>query len=442
MHQRGFILACLTVGLGLVPSAIRAEVIETVNLSDALTEAISANPVLAAATYDSTVDQFLVKEARADLFPEISAIGGYSRYEEPNIVLPIHEAGVFPPLDDDIYEGRIELHVPLFDGGRRRALVEATEASATSTSARADVTRMEIVAGVSRLFLEASRVEAGAVLVSARLVVLRQRHREIQTLMNEGRASSADLSLVEASLAEVVADSLELDSQRIEISLRLALWLGSDTPVKPVVTAAVDATGSVSFLEAVPVEAAPRIREAEGRLEQASARYAAAAKAYWPELTGFAAVLSRSGDDLDFTSEWSAGVAVRMPLFTGGRRSASKKAAAAARMAAERRYLAVQLELQTNERAAIARWRSANSRQAALSQAAENKFISVSAQRELQAAGRLTLAELLTQETELLNMQLKAADMALAARFALLDYHIAIGTLSPAYAQAIVERKP
>ena len=55
---------------------------------------------------NAQVDAFKasVSQATGSFLPQLYANAGYTRYEEPNIITPIHQLGVFPPLDDEIYE--------------------------------------------------------------------------------------------------------------------------------------------------------------------------------------------------------------------------------------------------------------------------------------------------------------------------------------------------
>lgn len=76
-------------------------------------------------------------------------------------------------------------------------------------------------------------------------------------------------------------------------------------------------------------------------------------------------------------------------------------------------------------------------RLSAIEEAERQKRLFVSAQQELHRSGRLALSELLTQETELLQLSLQAASLRFMAAEADLDFHRAAGTLTIETALAI-----
>ena len=414
--------------------------IPSMSLAQALATALARNPTLAATASDSAAAGSRVRESRASLYPELSVSAGYTRTEEPNIILPIHQVGVFPPLDNDIYEGQARLSAILFDGGRRGAQIRSSSADAEAAGARHEWSRLETIAGVTRLFLEARRIDASLELVKSRMNVLRRHRHEVAVLVSEGRASEIDFALVEASLAQGLSDSLATASRRRETAFSLARWIGTETAVSPEVGPATSPYHAPPHLQSADKETlAPAVRESMARLEQAEAQYTAATKAYWPELTAFGILTSRSGDDLDFTGEWAAGVAVRMPLYTGGKRRANSQASAASLAAADYRHAAVLQLQQASDALARERWITSIERLDAVDIAVAAKTHAVAAQYELYRSGRLTLSELLTQENELMSLRLEGTYVAHAGSLAILDYHVVNGTLTATEAHAIVE---
>jgi outer membrane protein len=418
---------------------------QRMTLTEAIATALGDSPTLAAAAQDSALARSRTRESRGDLYPSLVASASFTRHQEPNIVLPIHEAGVFPPLDDRIYESRLQLQLPVFDGGRRRAQIRAAEAAGTAAAARLDATRMELIEGIARIFVEARLLDDSQEIVAQRRAVLHERHRQVAALLAEGRVAHADLALVEASLSEVLADSLELASQRRQMASRLGWFVGSSAPVIPVPGkgavpgSAVD--GSPWPQDGITGLAAtsPRLREAAALVEQSAARSSAAARSFWPELTAFTLLLSRSGGDLDFTTEWAIGAALELPLLTGGKRRAGHQASVAATAAARHRQSAALQEQHARETMTRERWSAAGLRRDAYLDAAAAKGRAIAAQRDLYSEGRSTLAELLAQEAEQSSLQLAAAEMQGLRRLALLDLHATAGTLTSDRARNIVE---
>ena len=89
----------------------------TMTIVEAIDSSLSVNPQLLLTNAQMDASRASVRQATASLLPQLYANAGYTKYEEPNIIIPIHEIGVFPPLDDEIYEANLQLSVPIFDGG-------------------------------------------------------------------------------------------------------------------------------------------------------------------------------------------------------------------------------------------------------------------------------------------------------------------------------------
>ncbi len=76
------------------------------------------------------------------------------------------------------------------------------------------------------------------------------------------------------------------------------------------------------------------------------------------------------------------------------------------------------------------KWNAARERRLALARAAESKQKYVEASRKLYREGRISLSELLTQETELLALQLQEKELRYTEQRVILDYHALIGNLT------------
>ncbi len=410
--------------------------VPAVGLEAALAEALDGNLGLQAAKFDRERATSRIGEARGTLLPNLSAAAGYTRYSDPNTILPIHEAGVFPPLDDDIYEGSLSLQMPLFDGGRRRAGLMAARAGADAASADLDRVRQATIAAVSDLFIRARKLEDNLELIRGRVAALEVRREETADLVSAGRAAPGDLSLLDSSLDGARADSLALESALCEVAWRLAGWLGREVPVYPKSEPRPASTGPTADLED---SSSPAIREAEARLRQSRASAEAARRAAWPELSGFGSLRSRAGDALEFKEEWAVGLAVRMPLYTGGGLKASSQGAQATQLAADRRLAAVRQETAIGMEVATQRWHSAEGQLGLILASAGAKARAVDAQVELYEAGRLPLSTLLADENELLALNMRSAGLRNDVRLARIEFHRSAGTLTPALALDLVE---
>ncbi|MBZ0269740.1 TolC family protein [bacterium] len=426
----------------IAPAGAASPEREAVTLSEALDLATSRNPALGAAKAQQRAAEAGVREARSAYFPHLSLAGSYSRYDQKNVVVPIHETGVFPPLDDDIYEGVVRATVPLFNGGRTGASVRAASAFTHENQVQAQLSRVGILRGVGRIYLGAAELADRVALVEARATILRERRRELSLRLAEGRVAPSDLAMVDSSIEALRSDSLRITLNHLELALELGRLLDTGSPVEPELPPIRANPEVPDSLLPVPESSSvpgPLVRKAQARLQYAEARSDHASTFFWPDVAGFGSYVLRSGGDLDGTGEWVAGVRVELPLFDAGRRSSAKSAAEASADAAREQLKGEWSSHRSALRAAEDIWRVSGQRREHLAAAVRLKTESVEAYRELYGSGRIALSELLTQEAELLDLGMDERQAAYEQRHALLDYQATLGALSGPLVETIVE---
>ncbi len=399
-------------------------------LDEALRAALENNPTLGAVHNQRRVAEARTRETMSGFLPQLSLNASYTRYQEPNIILPIHQVGVFPPLDDQIYDARVQLYLPIFDGGKTFASRRAAKAGMRESREQEEEARIAIMERITQIFIQAQEIEDKAGLVTARVRSLQRRHDELSLLLGEGRISPADLANVAAFLDGARADSIEIAMKKTELALRLGQLVGSSEAVYP----RLDDTRHLQLFSQAPDTSllhrpGPQVRKARAKVEQAKAMKSLAVRSFLPDISGFATYIYRSGADLDLIGEWAAGVSVKLPLFTGGRRIAKVRQTQAALSAAENNLQAVQTAQQTELQIARRQWQSAKQRRERISVAVENKASSVAAWQKMYEAGRIPLSELLLRETELLQLQIQERSLAWQEVLSVLRYQSIAGTL-------------
>ena len=412
--------------------------VSRLTLSQVLESILQKNPAIATARWQKKAAEKKVWEARSGFLPKISLVGKYTRYQEPMIIVPIHEVGKFPPLDDKIFNSQLQLQLPIFSGGRTLAAHKAAKAGAAESRAQGEFVETRVIQSVANIFLQAREITDRRNLITERLNALRQRYREMSLLRQEGRVSEADFSLVNAVLQSTMADSLELESAWHQLSVRLGQIVGIDHPIIPDIS---EQSGS----DRLPIEAellpdtsrlereinSPEIKKAQAQLLRAKAMKSLAKRSFLPEVSGFYVYNYNSGgSDWNPVGEWAVGLSVRIPLFDGGRRFASVGAANAAEKAAAASVNNTLLEQRASLEISYLKWNAARERRLALARAAESKQKYVEASRKLYREGRISLSELLTQETELLALQLQEKELRYTEQRVILDYHALIGNLT------------
>jgi outer membrane protein len=427
----------ICIGLGpwpaLSPEARTGESVLALDLPEALGLALDGGPSVTSARAQWRSAEARSDQARSGRFPQLTMSAGYTRYQQPSIVVPIHEAGIFPPLDENIHEGLAYLSVPLFDGGRRRATHRAAAASADEARAQRDLSEQQLIEAVTSLFVRSRALEDTGQLVAARLSALRQRQGELALLWPEGRVSPGDTAQVAAAMQSAVSDSLDVDAQQFEVAANLGALIGSTVDVRPITSTLGLQTPYDWHLEEMvepPASTGPGVRAAQARLTRDRALKTEAAGRFWPNVVGFGTYSLRSGGDLDFSGEWAAGVRLQVPLFDAGSRTSGLRAARASVEAAEARARQAIQSQNAQVRISLDQWRTSKARRRHLGVAAGAKSVFVAAQQQLYREGRISLSELLTQESGLLQLQIQERSAAYSEVLAGLRYHSAAGSLT------------
>lgn len=427
-----FIFLVLTAALLLSPSYSSAQAI---SLQQALDLALKQNPGIQALEQKEEAADYKVWQVKSGHLPQLALSGSYTWYQEPNIVLPIHQMGVFPPLDDRIFESSALLSVPIFSGGKTLAAVEAAKADRAGVEAQRKDAHSNVMSGVAIIFLNAFELKDKEKQLQARLDVLYQRLKEMELLITEGRVSSADRALILSSIEATRADSLVIISSWRQTSWHLTQLLAFGQPVYP------DLAG-LNTLTFIPLPAEQlsmeqlyssnkNILQARAQVEKAKAMESYSKRTFMPDLSGFAAYNYRSGGtEWDPTGEWAAGLRISIPVFNGGSRIAGWKYSQAALKSAQYNYQATVNAENTRLQIALSQWQLAQKQRQKLSRAVEHKIEFVNAQKAVYQVGRLPLSELMSQEAELLQLQLQEKSYLYAERRATIEYYAASGELT------------
>ena len=402
-----------------------------ISLAEALHTALEQNPSVGAVRSQRRAAEARRKESTGGFWPQFLVTAGYFVYQEPSIVLPIHEQGVFPPLDTQIFDMRLQLHLPIFNGGRTLANRRAAKAGIRESLVQEEEVRITLIERVTQIFVQAQEIEDKGDLVTSRVRSLQRRHDELTRLLGEGRVSPADLANVAAFLDGARADSIEIAMKKTELALRLGQLISLPGPVYPRLD---DAQGLVktgmkpdTVLFGQP---GPQVRKAEAKVEQAQAMKSVVKSSFWPEISGFAIDVYRSGANLKMVGEWTVGLNLKVPIFQGGIRLAKMRQAQAAVNAAENNLRYAQTAQQTELQIARRQWQAAKQRRQRITMAVENKANSVAAWQKMYEAGRIPLSELLVRETELLQLQMQERSLVYFEVLSILRYQAIAGALN------------
>lgn len=274
----------------------------------------------------------VVDQARAGLFPTVSANGSATRTKSPS--LP--NAPSFATGAVNNFNASLNASWELDLWGRVRRSVEAGEASWQGSSADLEAARLSARASLAQAYFSL-RVADAARRVLEETVASYQRTVELtRNRYNAGVAARVDIVQAEVQLKSVQANLIDVGVQRAQLEHAIALLVG----VPPAQFSIAPVTADLK-IPSIPVvvpsellQRRPDIAAAERAMAAANAQIGVATAAYYPSLTLTGAAGSRTTQLTDLltapTRFWSLGAAAAETLFDGGLRRATTEQARAA----------------------------------------------------------------------------------------------------------------
>lgn len=350
---------------------------ETLTVGEAVARALAAHPAVAAAAARRLEAEQGVVEARASNGPVASARLTGTRYGEPYLVSPIHafDTADFPAFDETLVQASLDLHYTLFDSGERRARGRQAGARLEAAASAASGVEQELAAAVATTFAD---VLARAEMLDAersRVAAVRQELERVERLVAVGRAAELERLRAEAALAAAeageVSGAARLDAAERELARLLAAEPeATRAPRLAPLRSRLAPPESRAALEVRAVAANPAVERARREAEAAEAARALARTAYFPDLRAVGALQQFGDGALDFSGEWSAGLQLAVPLWTGGATASRVARAEAARDAARAGVAELELAARAGVDRAVAALVEAEAQAAALGRAA------------------------------------------------------------------------
>ena len=407
---------------------------EPLDLERAIEIALANNPDLAAAGWEAIAAAARRDHAAGERLPAVSLEGGYVRHLDEQRLLPVRRPGDPAILSRDIASGDIVLTVPIFTGGRIVNQIRAAELQYLAQTQRLARNRQELIFNVSSMYY--GILVQGRVIESLRFSrrTLEEHTKRVEALIEARKAAEVDRLRTEVRLADI-RQRLVREENLLSIQHRaLANLMGIDGgPHPPQLRGDLAARGDeeVPALDAALAAAWSRRGDylAARSALQAHARSVDAARAaHWPQVVlqgsygerWAVGPTSGSGDLRDDIGR--VGVAVRVPVFEGGRTRArireQRALLAAAREDLRRRELAIRLEVET----ALLNVRSSRERGEALRRAVDQAAEGLRIERQKYELGRGAIVDVLDAQAALLEAESNY-------HRALADFHTAMAQL-------------
>ncbi len=404
-------------------------------LSRLVTEALSANYDVRSAAARVRVARAERLEARLDLFPTVTASGGYTRQKLASATFgPITGGGSFPA--QDIWDGGLDAFWEIDVFGRVRGNVQGRNRLADAAQESLRDVQVALTAELATAYFDL-RGAQDQLAVAQRNAENQRRTLEVtQQRLDAGRGTAFDTERARAQLSSTLAAIPALESQIAAAQYRIGLLVARPplavTPELETAVALPALPESVSV--ASPDSLArrrPDVRSAERLLAAQSAFTRSARAEYLPRLTFGGSAGFTSADVGDFaasgTSRYAFGPVISWPALNLGRIKARADAARAREAEAEAQYEQSVLRALQETETALVTYRKAHARLDRLDEAAAASERAAELARLRFEGGVADFLQVLDAQRTVLEAQDQAAQGRTAATTALVEVYRAIG---------------
>jgi len=424
---------------------------ETLPLDEAVRRALLTHPAVAAAEARAAGAEAREGVVRSAWFPYLSVSATGTRFQEPMLVSPLHSFEIVakPEFDNTLYRGNVDLSWTLFEGGGRSARMRGAEARYGSVAARAEATRQDMTAQVVGTYANLLSLREAQEAQQTRLEALLAERDRVSRLLAEGRAPEVERYRAEASIARAEADLAELEAGIVARTHELARLVGLDGVgldagmLRAVALTTPDPNPVDEIPDSLETDlATPELVAARSALRAAEADHGAASAEWFPRLIVSGGLRSYGGSDVDFTTEWQAGLGFEYPIFSGFARSRRVAEASAAETAAREDLKSTRLAVADRADRAMEAVRGAATSAEALG-AAERHLV------EVVRIEKLSLSEGAGLQTDYLRAEAELAETR-AAKARAVNLHVvaraelarARGELTPEWVRDNLESLP
>ena len=286
----------------------------------------NSNQSVAAALANFLVARVVVKQARSQYFPTVSASPSVTRARQSSVAA---QSSLSPtPSTVTEYSLPFDASWELDFWGRIRNIVKANSFEAQATFADLENVRLAVQAEVAADYFQLRVLDAQRQLLDATVLAYQKSLKLTQVQHDTGLASGQDVMQAETQLNTTRAQATDLGIQRAQLEHAIATLLGKPASSFSIATNAL-AAKPVAIPFGVPsqlLERRPDVAAAERRVAEANAQIGVARAAYYPTITlsGSAGYQSASLGNLVSAQglAWSVGATLAQTLFDGGKRKA------------------------------------------------------------------------------------------------------------------------
>ncbi len=398
-------------------------------LDEAIARGLDASPRLDELSARQEAARAVEDQREAASRPQLAAIASYTR---TNHITPfaVRDAlgrlnVIYPDVPDNM-RSRIDLQWPIYTGGRASALTRAAGAEAEAAGHDRDAARADLRLEITRSFWAVITARAASGVVRQAVERTASHLNDVRNQLSVGLVPPSDVLTIEAQHAHQRLLSIEAENlvETTSAEFRRLAGLEAETPFELAAELPAAPRQSPATLDAIPLPpfgaaidsakaSRAERRSLQFRLAAADARVAAAAAGALPTLTAVGGYDYARPNPRIFPIQeawkpsWDLGIAMRWPLFDGGRTDAESAEAVASRRGAEARLRDFDAMVQVEVRQRLADLASAR----ASVEAARTGVVAAAEARRVLAerfsAGVATNTEVLDTQVALLQAELE-----------------------------------
>jgi NodT family efflux transporter outer membrane factor (OMF) lipoprotein len=398
-------------------------------------EALQANHDVRAAAARVREARAQRLEAKLDLFPTVTTVGGYTRQKLASATFgPITGGGSFPA--QDIWDAGLEASWEIDVFGRVRGNVRGQNRLAEAVQESLRDVQVALTAELASAYFDLRGTQEQLAVAQRNGENQRRTLEVTQQRLDAGRGTAFDTERARAQLASTLATIPDLESQIAAAQYRIGVLVGRPPlAVAPELETAVQLPALPESLSVVSPDALarsrPDVRSAERVLAAQSAFTRSAKAEYFPRLTlgGTAGFTSAEFGDLagTGTGRYAFGPVISWPALNLGRIKARADAARAREAEAEAQYQQTVLRALQETETALVSYRKARGRVDRLDEAAAASERAAELARLRFEGGVADFLQVLDAQRTVLDAQDQLAQGRTDATTALVEVYRAIG---------------
>jgi outer membrane protein TolC len=262
-----------------------------------------------------------LEKSKAARLPSLDLQGSYTRFSDPMIIVPIHETGVFPQLDDDIFSTGIYGQIPLYTGGRIAAANDMAHAQIEGSEQKREAKKQELIFSLVQTYAELLTLQDLLEAAGLRLEFYQKEQERIATLLAQGRATALDMAKINNQMENARLSHLQLqvseDQNRVLLFNLMSVSAPQSFVPAPFMITAADLPATLGEALAVARLEHPVLREAAAQMRTAASKVKLEKSAGRPQLSAVGNARALSGGDFSSQNEWQLGLQFKIPLFDG-----------------------------------------------------------------------------------------------------------------------------